>query len=155
MISSVSSYYYHKTLVAANQNSAGIVSIDLNTVELGPINEGDRKTYTKNTVPSLGECVKVNVLKQPVYLLFDSNLDSLSTYYSTFIVKVRFTQVQGSTYSEGDIAIVMTINSPDPVAVPLDSTGLWKFDFEIITSANSVNSDTNPSITIHVCGIDT
>lgn len=150
MITSVSAYFYQQTTSTETQNIAEIVTINLRNSELGDINEGETKTYTKDTVASLGNAVTIDIQSQPIYLHFDSNLDSLSNTYSTYVITVKFKQVQGTSHSIGDTAIIMTLDSPDPAVVILDATGLWKFDFEITTTAKSVNSDIDKTATIVV-----
>jgi hypothetical protein len=146
----VSAYVYQQATMTVTQTIVEVATITVDDSVLGSINEGETISYTKATVASLGDAVTVNIQSQPVYLHFDSDLDSLSGSYSTYTITVKFIEVQGSTYSVGDTAETMTLGSPDPAAVTLDATGLWRFDFEITTTAQSVNSDTPTTATIVV-----
>jgi hypothetical protein len=44
----------------------------------------------------------------------------------------------------------MTIGTPDPAAVTLDLAGTWVFDFEVTTTADSVDGDQPTTVTIVV-----
>jgi hypothetical protein len=146
----VSAYVYEQATMTVTQTIVEVATITVDNSALGSINEGETIAYTKATVATLGDAVTVNIQSQPVYFYFDSDLDSLSASYSTYTITVKFIEVQGSTYSVGDTAATMTVGSPDPAAVTLDATGLWRFDFEITTTAQSVSSDTPTTATIVV-----
>ena len=145
----VSAYVYQQATMTVTQTIVEVATITVDSSTLGNINEGETISYNKSTVASLGDAVTVNIQSQPVYLYFDSDLDSLSGY-STYNITVKFIEVQGSTYSVGDNPVNMTLASPDPAAVTLDATGLWRFDFEISTTAGSVDVDTPSTATIVV-----
>ena len=146
----VSAYVYQTATMTVTQTIVEVATITVQNSALGNINEGETISYTKADEATLGEAVSINILSQPVYLHFDSDIDSLSGSYDTYTITVKFIEVQGSTYSIGDTAATMTIGAPDPAAVTLDATGLWKFDFEITTTAKSVSSDTPTTATIVV-----
>ena len=150
MVAGVSAYVYQQATMTVTQTIVEVASITVQNSALGNINEGETKSYTKGDVASLGEAFTIDIQSQPVYLHFDSDIDSLSGSHDTYTITVKFIQVQGSTFSVGETAVTMTIGSPDPAAVTLDATGLWKFDFEITTKAKSVNSDTPTTATIIV-----
>jgi hypothetical protein len=150
MVAGVSAYVYQQATLTVTQTIVEVATITVDSSTLGNINEGETKSYNKTTVASLGDAVTVNIQSQPVYLHFDSDIDSLSGSYGTYNITVKFIEVQGATYSVGDIAANMTLASPDPASVTLDATGLWRFDFEITTTANSVNADTPTTVTIVV-----
>jgi hypothetical protein len=85
-----------------------------------------------------------------VYLHFNSDIDSLSSYYSTYTVTAKYAAVgAGSSHVIGDVTCTMTLETPDP-GVKLDKAGTWRFDFEITTTAKSVRSDQATSATTTV-----
>jgi hypothetical protein len=119
--------------------------------DLGDIEEGETKSYTKATVSTLGNVINIATTEGNVYLHFDSDVDSLSTYYTTYAITVKYSAVgNGSSHAVGDTACTMTLESPDPPAVTLDKAGTWRFDFEITTTAKSVSSDQPTTVTIVV-----
>jgi hypothetical protein len=150
MVAGVSAYVYQQATMTVTQTIVEVATITVDSSTLGNINEGETISYTKATVGTLGDAVTINIQTQPVYLYFDSDLDSLSGSYSTYTITVKFIEEQGSTYAVGDTAATMTLGSPDPAAVTLDATGLWRFDFEITTTADSVDADTPTTATIVV-----
>jgi hypothetical protein len=136
--------------MTSTQTIIEIATLTVQNSNLGPINEGETKYYTKAAVASLGEAIKLIITDQPVYLVLDSNMDSLAGSFSTYTLVVKFNQVQGSTYSVGDTAATLTLGAPDPPAIKLDAIGEWKFDVEVTTTANSVDADTPTIVTIDV-----
>jgi hypothetical protein len=80
----------------------------------------------------------------------DSDVQLLSGSYSNYTIRVKFIQVQGATYSVGDTAATINLATPDPAAITLDATGEWKFDFEVTTTADSVDANTPTTVTIDV-----
>jgi len=150
-IVSVSAYIYETAQSQVTQTVKQIATLTVQNSALGDIEEGETKIYTKSTIPSLGDIVSVTTTKDNVYLHFDSDLDSLTSYYSTYTITVKFAAVpSGSSHSVGDTACTMTLASPDPAAVTLDKAGNWRFDFEITTTAKSVSSDQPTTVTIVV-----
>ena len=118
---------------------------------LGNIEEGETKSYTKATVSTLGNIINVTTTKDNVYLRLNTDIDSLSTYYTTYTITVKYAAVpNGSSKIVGDPACTCTLASPDPSAVTLYKTGTWRFDFEITTTAKSVSSDQATTVTIVV-----
>ena len=150
MVAGVSAYVYQQATLTITQTIVEVATITVDSSTLGNINEGETISYTKATVATLGDAVTIDIQSQPVYLYFDSDLNTLSGSYSTYNITVKFIEVQGSTYSVGDNPVNMTLASPDPAAVTLDATGLWRFDFEITTTAGSVDANTPTTATIVV-----
>jgi len=108
-------------------------------------------SYTKTEVAALGNIITTATAKSNVYLHLNSDLDSLSTYYSTYTITVKCATVPGgSSHSVGETVATMTIASPDPTAVTLDAAGSWTFDFEITTTTESVSSNQPTTATIVV-----
>ena len=154
-IVTVSAFVYETAQQTVIQTVQEIATITLQNSALGNIEEGETKTYTKTggggdvELATLGDVISLTTGKASVYLHLDSDLDSL-TDYSTYTITVKFSQVQGSTYSVGDIACTLTLVSPDYSSVDLDAVGAWKFDFELTTTASPVDADTPTTITITV-----
>ena len=148
----VSAYVYQQSQMTVTQtvNVKEIATITLQNSTLGNINEGETKSYTKNEVATLGNAIDITTTATNVYLHLNSDLDSQSSY-STYSITVKFSTVPGgSAHSVGDIACTMTKAAPDPSGITLDVAGTWKFDFEVTTTANSVDSDTPTTVTIVV-----
>jgi hypothetical protein len=151
VIVSVSAFVYETAQNTVSQTIKNIATLTLQNSALGNIEEGSTNFYTKSNASSLGNIVNVTTTKDNVYLHFNSNIDLLSTYYTTYTITVKFAAVgAGSSYSVGSTACTMTLASPDPTAVTLDKAGTWRFDFEITTTAKSVSSDQATSVTIVV-----
>jgi hypothetical protein len=146
----VSAYVYQEATLNITQTIIEVATFTVQNSALGNIYEGETKSYTETEVGSLGDAVSIVITEQPVYLYFDSDVQLLSSAYSTYTITVKFSQVQGSTYSVGDTAATISLASPDPSAVTLDATGEWKFDFEVSTTAESVDVDTGTTATIVV-----
>ncbi len=85
-----------------------------------------------------------------VDLNLDSDLDELSDFYSTYDIVVKFSEVVGTTYSAGDVACTLSIGLEDFSSIELDESGVWSFDFEITTTAKSVDKNTPSTVTINV-----
>ena len=150
-IVSASAFVYETAQNTVTQTVKQIATLTVQNSALGNIEEGETKSYTKATVSSLGSIANITTTKDNVYLHFNSDLDSLSTYYTTYTITVKYAAVgSGSSHNVGDTACTMTIASPDPTAVTLDKTGTWRFDFEIDTTAKSVSSDQPTTVTIAV-----
>lgn len=150
MITSVSAYVYQQTQMTSTQTNNKVASLTVQSSALGTINEGETKSYTKAAVATLGDAIILTTTDQLVYLLLDSDLDSLSGSYSNYTIVVKFIQVQGAIYSVGDTAATITLAAPDPAAITLDAIGEWKFDLEVTTTASSVDADTLTTVTIDV-----
>lgn len=151
VIVSVSAFVYETAQSTVTQTVKNIATLTLQNSALGNIEEGETKTYTNVTVPTLGNIINVTTTKDNVYLHFNSDVDLLSTYYTTYTITVKFAAVgAGSSYSVGSTACTMTLASPDPAAVTLDKAGTWRFDFEIATTAKQVSSDQATTVTVVV-----
>jgi hypothetical protein len=151
IIVTVSALVYESAQQTVTQTVLDIATISLNTAALGNIEEGATTSYTKTEVAALGNAISITTGKANVYLHLNSDLDSLSTYYTTYTITVKYATVPGgSSHSVGQTAETMTIASPDPAAVTLDVAGSWTFDFEITTTANQVSSNQATTATIDV-----
>lgn len=147
----VSAYVYETANIAVTQTVKNIATLTVQNSALGNIEEGQTLSYTKATVSSLGNILNLTTTKDNVYLHFNSDVDSLSAYYSTYTITVKYAAVgAGSSHNVGDTACTMTLASPDPAEVTLDKAGNWQFDFEITTTAKSVSSDQATTVTIVV-----
>ena len=145
----VSAYVYQQASQTVTQTIVEIATITLKNSDLGSINEGETKSYTKATVANLGDAITLTTTAANVYLHLDSDLDVLS-YYSAYSVVVKFAQVVGATYSVGDTACTLSVASPDFSSIDLDAAGTWVFDFGITTTAGSVDSDSLSTATVIV-----
>ena len=153
----VSAYIYQQSSKTIDQTIVEITSITLKNSDLGNINEGQTKRYTSAVptligwivVPELGDAITITTTASNVYLHLDSDLDSL-TDYSTYEITVKFSQVVGSTYSVGDTACILDLASPDYSSIDLDAAGTWKFRFTVITTADSVDANSDTTATIIV-----
>lgn len=151
VIVAASAYVYETAQNTITQTVQNIATLTLNNSALGNIEEGQTLSYTKATVSSLGDIVTITTTKDTVYLHFDSDIQLLTTYYSTYTITVKYAAVgSGSSHTVGQTACTMTIASPDPTAVTLDKLGTWRFDFELTTTAKSVTSDQATTATIVV-----
>jgi hypothetical protein len=148
----VSAIVYETAQQTVTQTVKNIATLTLSSPALGDIEEGETKTYTKADVPALGAATSITTTKADVYLHLNSTIDSISTYYTTYTITVRYITVPGGStiHSVGDTACTMTIASPDPAAITLDAAGSWVFDFEVTTTAKSVTSDQATTATIVV-----
>jgi hypothetical protein len=150
-IISVSAFVYETAQHTVTQTIKEIATLTVQNSALGNIEEGETKSYSKTTVASLGNIINITTTKDHVYLYLDSDLDSLSTYYTTYTITVKFAAVgSGSSHNVGDTACTISLASPDSTAIDLDKAGTWRFDFEILTTANSVSADQPTTVTITV-----
>ena len=148
LIGVVSAYVYETGNVAVSQTVKNIATLTVQNSALGDIEEGQNIDYTKATVASLGNIFTLTTTKDDVYLHFNSDIDSLGTYYSIYTITVKYAAVGASSaHSVGDVACTMTLLAPDPSDVTLDKLGSWAFDYEISTTAKSVSSDQATSAT--------
>ena len=155
-IVAVSAYVYETATSTVTQTVQNIATLTLQNSALGNIEEGQTISYTKATVATLGNIINLTTTKNNVYIHFDSDVDALSTYYSTYSITVKYAAVgAGSSHTVGQTACTMTLAAPDPAGVALDVSGAWKLDFEITTTAKSVSSDQPTTVTIVVTGEST
>ena len=151
LIVSASAFVYDVAQQTVGQTIINVATITLKNSDLGNIEEGETISYTKAEVANLGEAISITTAKANVYLYLNSDIDSLSTYYTTYTVTVKFITVPGgSAHSVGDTAATMTLAAPDPSSITLDVAGSWAFDFELTTTANAVSSDQGTTATIDV-----
>jgi len=151
LIVSVSAFVYETGEQTVTQTVKQIATLTLKNSALGNIEEGETKSYTKATVANLGDAISVATTKADVYLHLDSDVDSLTTEYTTYNIVVKFDTVPGgSSHLSGDIACTLSLASPDYSSIDLDASGSWTFDFEITTTAKSVNSNQPTTVTITV-----
>ena len=149
MVTYVSAFVYQQSTKKITQNIVEISTITLKNSDLGYINEGETKAYTSSEVASLGEAITITTTIAPVYLNFNSDVDSLCGYYSTYNINVLYnTDSHKGTGSE--TACSMSLTSPDTSDVTLDEVGTWVFDLLIEITADSVDSNTQTSVTITV-----
>ena len=151
VIAVASAYVYETAQHTITQTVQNIATLTLQNSALGNIEEGQTISYTKATVSSLGNIVNLTTTKDNVYLHFDTDVNTLSTYYTTYSITVKYAAVgSGSTHTVGDTAATMTLASPDPTTVTLDVDGAWRFDFELTTTAKSVSADQATTVTVVV-----
>jgi hypothetical protein len=147
----VSAFVYETAQHTVTQTVRDIATLTVQNSALGDIEEGETRGYAKTNASALGNIINVTTTKDDVYLHFNSDIDSLSTYYTTYTITVKYAAVgSGSSHNVDDTACTMTLASPDPSAVTLDKSGTWRFDFEISTTAKSVSSDQPTTATIAV-----
>jgi len=151
LVVSISAYIYEQSSQTISQNIVEIATISLKNSDLGNINEGQTKTYTNETIPSLGNAISITITEENVKLHFNSNLDEYSRAYSTYTIDVVLVEKPaGSNLEVGSTMCTLSLSSPDYSSVNLDSIGTYCFNFEITTTANPVDEDTPTSITIVV-----
>jgi hypothetical protein len=147
----VAAYIYETGNISNTQTVKNIATLTVQNSALGNIEEGQTIAYTKATVASLGNILTLTTTKDNVYLHFNSDIDTLSSFYSTYPVTVKYAAVgAGSSHAVGDVACTMTLAAPDPAGVTLDKAGTWRFDFELTTTAKSVSSDQATASTVIV-----
>jgi hypothetical protein len=151
LIISVTAVVYETAQQTITQTVKNIATITLGNPALGDIEEGETITLTKTEVAALGNAISTTTTKASVYLHLDSNVSSLSTYYTTYDIIVKYATVPGnSSHSVGGTATTISIATPDPAAIDLDGVGSWTFDFEITATAKSVSSDQDTTAAIVV-----
>jgi hypothetical protein len=149
-VAGVSGFVYGMAQHTVSQTEKVITCVRVQNSVLGDLEEGETKAHSKDTVSSLGNVLEVVTTTDNVRLNFKSDFDTLSAYYSTYTITVKYATVgSGSTYIVGSTANTLTLTSP-AIAVKLDKTGVWSFDLEITTTAKSVSSDQATITTIVV-----
>ena len=151
LIVTVSAYVYEQASNTVTQTIQEIATLTLSQGSLGNIEEGQTILYTATNTSALNDILSVSTSKANVYLHLDSDLESQSGNYGTYqiVVKVGHTKPAGGSLSLGDTVATLTIGAPDTVAgIDLDVAGDWTFDFEITTTANSVNSNQDTTVNI-------
>ena len=147
LMAGVSAYIYQQATLTVTQNIVEVASFTVKNNDLGDINEGQTLVYTSIEVANLGEATTIITTTAPVYLHFDSDVDSLSASYSTYNINVIHNSNPSSTTGT---ACTMTLGSPDYSSVSLDAVGTWVFDLSIETTADSVDMDTPTTVTVIV-----
>ena len=149
MVAGVSAYVYQQATLTVTQNIVEIATFTVKNSDLGDINEGQSLTYTSTEVPNLGAAITITTTTAPVYLHFNSDVDSISGSYSTYDINVVYNTVAPGGSGSGT-ACTLTLASPDYSSITLDAAGTWVFDLTIDTTAASVDSDTPTIVTLIV-----
>jgi hypothetical protein len=149
MVAGVSAYVYQQATLTVSQNIIEIATFTVKNSDLGDINEGQSLSYTSTEVANLGAAITVTTTTTPVYLHFNSDVDSLSGSYSTYDINVVYNTVPPAGSGSGT-ACTLTLASPDYSSITLDAAGTWVFDLTIDTTAASVDADTPTSVTLIV-----
>jgi hypothetical protein len=149
MVTGVSAYVYQQATLTVTQNILEITTFTVKNSSLGNINEGETRVYTSAEVANLGDAISVTITTVPVYLHFDSDIDSLSGSYSTYDINIIYDTAPPGGSGAGT-ACVLSLASPDYSTVTLDTAGTWIFDLSIETTADSVDADTPTTITLIV-----
>jgi hypothetical protein len=147
----VSAYVYEQAQQTTSQTILQIATLTLHNSALGNIEEGQTIFYTPSNKSDLNDIISVITTKADVYLSLESDVDNLAALYDIYGIYVRFDTIPaGSSHNPGDLACKLEISSPDYNSVVLDAAGDWTFDFEITTTAKSVNADQPTTVTITV-----
>lgn len=153
----VSAIVYEQTSQTTSQTIIDVASITLfGDAPLGNIEEGETILYTASNTTILNDILTLTTGKDDVYLYFDTDLEA-QTNYAVFNIQVRVgdTVPGASSYSTGDLFENLSIGQPDTTTgVALDAAGDWTFDFQILTTANMVNSDQASTVGITVTAED-
>lgn len=151
LVINISAYVYEQSSQTISQNIVEIATITLKNSDLGNINEGQTQTYTSATIPNLKNAVSIAITVENVRLHFNSNLDEYSEAYSTYDIDIILAEKPDrSSLEVGSTVCTLSPSSPDYSSVNLDVVGTYRFNFEITTTANSVDEDTPTSVTIVV-----
>ena len=151
MIATVSAFVYESAQQTVGQTVVNVATLTLKNSALGNLEEGETKSYTKADIANLGAAISLTTSKANVYLHLNSDVDSLSAYYTTYTVVVKYITVPtGQEALIGHTAATMSLGSPDPSGFALPAAGSWAFDFEITTTAKSVSSDQASTATVVV-----
>ena len=135
------------------EQPSNTITINLNQGNLGNILEGQTLHYTPSNTSALDDIICITTNQANVYLHFETNLEGQISNYDTYqiIVKVGDTIPARSSNSTGDTTAILTIASPDTTSgVALDAAGEWAFDFEITTTAKSVDSNQASTVNITI-----
>jgi hypothetical protein len=152
----VSAYVHEQTTQHNSQTVIEVANINIDDLSLGDINEGETKTYTRSTVPTLGDAIRITTTTANIYLHLNSNLDTQSSAYEIYTITLKYATVpESSNATSGDTAATLTPELPDPLAISLDASGTWTFDFEIKTKPNPVLSNTGKTVSIIVAAEST
>ena len=151
LIVSVSAFVYEQASNTVTQTIVEVANITLDQGTLGSISEGQTILYTATNTSSLEDIISITTTQDSVYLHLDTDLDGQSSNYATYQIVVKAGTVQGTTINTGDTVATLTLASPDTSSgIDLDTLGVWTFDFEITTTANSVSSNTPTTVNVTV-----
>ncbi len=101
--------------------TAVIARFAVQNSDLANIEEGQTVAYSKAELSSLGSAVALATIKNNVCLHFNSDVDTLSSAFSDYAIRVKYASVGAdSTHIVGDTACTMTIAASDPAAIILD-----------------------------------
>jgi hypothetical protein len=151
LIVSATAFIYEQSQQTVTQTIVNVATLTLKNSALGDLEEGETKSYTKATVANLGSAISLTTSKANAYLHLNSDIDSLSAYYTTYTITVKYITVPtGQEALIGQTAATMTIAAPDPTGFALPAAGSWAFDFELSTTAKSVSSNQATTTTIVV-----
>src|SRR4030067_1366878 len=129
MIATVSAFVYESAQQTVGQTVVNVATITLKNSALGNLEEGETKSYTKADIANLGAAISLTTSKVNVYLHLNSDVDSLSAYYTTYTVVVKYITVPtGQEALIGQTAATMSIGSPDPSGFALPAAGSCAFD---------------------------
>jgi hypothetical protein len=147
----VAAIIYESGTNQLTQTVKNVATLTLQNSALGNIEEGQTITITKATVSSLGAAVTLVTTKDNTYLNLDSDINLLTSAFSTYTVTAKYASVgSGSSSTVGSTACTMSIASPNPAVITLDKAGTWVLDFEVSATAKSVSSDQATTATINV-----
>src|SRR4030067_200064 len=124
MIATVSAFVYEQAQQTVGQTVVNVATLTLKNSALGNLEEGETKSYTKADVANLGAAISITTTKANVYLHLNSDIDALTTYYTTYTVTVKYITVPtGQEALIGQTAATITIASPDPSELTLPAAG--------------------------------
>src|SRR3990170_9143901 len=86
----VSAYVYETGNISVTQTVQNIATLTVQNSALGNIEEGQTIGYAKGNLSSLGNILNLTTTKNNVYLHLDSNVNLLSSYYSTYNITVKY-----------------------------------------------------------------
>ncbi len=144
----VSALVYEQQSQTTTQTITEVASLTLGNAALGNIEEGDTILYTPANTSSVNNILTVTTGKANVFLHFDTNLDSQSANYATYIIDVIVDTAPGSL--SGTVATLTIANPDTTVGVNLDTAGTYIFDFQVTTTAQQVSSNTPTTVNIIV-----
>lgn len=149
VIMSVSAYVYEQASQTTTQTIINVASLTLNSAVLGNIEEGQTIVYTAANTSALNDILTATAGKANLYLHFNTNLDTQSSFYDTYTIEVIVSSKPSLSGLTGTVA-TYTIASPDAAVITLDAIGTYVFDFQITTTAKIVSADQAGTVTITV-----
>ncbi len=150
MILAVSAFVYDQASQTTTQTVVNVASLTLNNAALGNTYEGETMLYTPANTTAVDDVLSVTTSMANVYLHFDTDLETQTTYYDTYQIEVVVSSAPGGSTLSGTVA-TLTIASPDTAAgIDLDVAGSYVFDFQVTTTAKAVSSDQGTTVNITV-----